>query len=184
MPSVRASIRALVAASGVRRSWETAAMRSRRAFSISRSAAFLSALAMRLKSSARPATSSWPSTLTSEPSWPPAIRAVPARPLDAARQRPRAQQAEADREGRRESQHRQEQREVVSRDEHGSRAGQHHPEEQEAADQICPDKLRPHAAETPEHGGADEEQRQQTASSAGHSEQHRYGWQIRRRHAE
>ena len=58
----------------------------------------------------------------------------------------------------------------MSRDEHGPRAGQHHPEEQEATDQAGSHELRPHAAETSEHGGADEEQRQQTASAAGHGE--------------
>jgi hypothetical protein len=47
----------------------------------------------------------------------------------------------------------------VTRDEHGPRAGQQHPEEQQAADQAGPDELRPHAAETPEHDGTDEEQR-------------------------
>ena len=49
-------MRALVEASGVRKSWETAATRSRRAFSISRSrsAASSNARAMRLKSVGEP----------------------------------------------------------------------------------------------------------------------------------
>jgi hypothetical protein len=90
--------------------------------------------------------------------------------LDAAGQRHRVEQGETDREGRREGQHRQEQREVMSRDEHGPRACEHHPEEQEAPDQACPHELRPHAAESPEYGGADEEQRKQPTAAAGHGE--------------
>ncbi len=91
-------------------------------------------------------------------------------PLDAACQRHRVEQSEADREDSREGQHRQQEREVVSRDKHSPRAREHHPEEQEATDQAGSHELRPHAAETPEHGGTDKEQRQQTASSPGHGE--------------
>jgi hypothetical protein len=70
-------------------------------------------------------------------------RALPY-PLYAACQRHRVEQAEAYREDRREGQHRQQEREVVSRDEHGPSTRQHHPEEQEAPDQTSPHELRPH----------------------------------------
>src|SRR5215208_2480107 len=76
--------------------------------------------------------------------------------LDAARQRHGVEEAEADGEDRGEGQHREQQGQVVARDEHRPRAGEHHPEQEEATDQAGPYELRPHAAETAEHDGTDE----------------------------